>query len=196
MPRVSSKARGVAYCSEGAAPRVVYSKFGIDNTTKHGEPKDRKKPNKRDYDKMKCRIEGGGYMCVEPHYYSTNDTRGGRVLTKIVCAVCYESDGLVLKKEVLNSKSTGGRDVLPICHYCFEESGITVVASLAAAVNQKCKWKEEKKDKETRRNKAVAAGHRHLKTFNLAPGAFHTTTCSTLFFHLVKLGGSHHNAYY
>jgi hypothetical protein len=60
----SSKARGgVAYCSgECAAPRIVYSKFIIDNTN-CGEPKDREKPNKSDYNKIKCRIEGGGYMC-------------------------------------------------------------------------------------------------------------------------------------
>eukprot|EP00978_Attheya_sp_CCMP212_P033218 scaffold133109_cov45-Attheya_sp.AAC.1 len=134
----SSKARGVAYCSECAAPRAVYSKFIIDDT-KRGEPEDRENPNKSDYNKMKCRIEGGGYMCgellevpfyhvkeahtcndpVEPQYYSTNDTRGGSA---------------------------------------HKERGITVVTSSAAAVNQKRKREEEKKDKETRRNKAMAAG--------------------------------------
>mmetsp|Transcript_37401 Transcript_37401/g.54748 ORF Transcript_37401/g.54748 Transcript_37401/m.54748 type:complete len:144 (-) Transcript_37401:153-584(-) len=131
---------------------------------------------------MKCRIEGGGYMCgeslevpfyhvreahmcndpVEPQYYSTNDTRGGRVLRKSVCAICYESEGLVPKKEVLNSRSTGGKDVLPICRYCFE-GGITVVTSSAKAVNQKRKREEEKKHKETQRKKAVAAGRRKAR---------------------------------
>jgi hypothetical protein len=75
------------------------------------------------------------------------------VLTKSMCAVCYESEGLVQKKEVLNSRSTGGKDVLPICRCCFE-GGITIVTSSAASSSES-EMQAGRREKRIRRHREI-----------------------------------------
>jgi hypothetical protein len=57
---------------------------------------------------------------VEPMYYATQDTRGGQIVAKDICAVCYygPADDLVAKQEFLESGLTKRREPLPICRDC------------------------------------------------------------------------------
>eukprot|EP00978_Attheya_sp_CCMP212_P003264 scaffold6745_cov38-Attheya_sp.AAC.1 len=92
---------------------------------------------------------------VEPIYYATPDTRGGRIVTKdIICAVCYGPDDLVLKQELLDPGLTKGREPLPISRDCFD-SGMVFSAK---ATNFKMKGQEDKLNKEIKRKTLEAAG--------------------------------------
>ena len=124
-----------------------------------------KGPTQVHKDTLEQRIEKG-YMCgealdvppynlreahrcndpVEPIYYATQDTRGGRIVTKDICAVCYGPDDLVLKQDLLESGHTKGKEPLPMCRDCFD-SGMNLVFS-AKATNFKIKGKEDKLNKE------------------------------------------------
>ena len=151
-----SKVRHIIWCGECGAPRAVCSMFGFGRD---------KGPTQVHKDTLQQRIEKG-YMCgealdvppynlreahrcndpVEPIYYATQDTRGGRIVTKDICAVCYGPDDLVLKQDLLESGHTKGKEPLPMCRDCFD-SGMNLVFS-AKATNFKIKGKEDKLNKE------------------------------------------------
>ena len=102
-----SKMRQIIWCGECGAPRDVCSMFAFGRD---------KGPTQDDKDTLEQHIEKG-YMCgesldvppfnlkeahrcnvpVEPIYYATQDTRGGRIVTKDICGVCYVPDVLVAK---------------------------------------------------------------------------------------------------
>ena len=136
-----SKVRHIIWCGECGAPRAVCSMFGFGRD---------KGPTQVHKDTLQQRIEKG-YMCgealdvppynlreahccndpVEPIYYATQDTRGGRIVTKDICAVCYGPDNLVLKQDLLESGHTKGKEPLPMCRDCFD-SGMNLVFSAKA----------------------------------------------------------------
>ena len=92
---------------------------------------------------------------TEPQRHASGDVRGERALTKNICATCYGDDSLVPKKEVLQHRQTGGKDVLPMCRHCFD-LGTPAVTSAKAKVNQKKKAEETNTAKRKRMDKAVA----------------------------------------
>jgi hypothetical protein len=47
---------------------------------------------------------------VETIYYTTRDTRGGKIVTKDIGAVCYGPDDLVLNRNFLIQDSKKGED--------------------------------------------------------------------------------------
>jgi hypothetical protein len=59
---------------------------------------------------------------VEPVYYAAQDTRGGPIVKKDICAVCCGPDDLVVKQELLESGLTKGREPLPIYSDCFDSA--------------------------------------------------------------------------
>ena len=163
-----SKVRAIACCGECGASRVVCSLYGASSTRKD-------KPTKEDKERMLRRLEEG-YVCgqlldvpkyhvreahrchepIESQYYATNDTTGGRVLTKNICATCYADNSFVTKQEILRSRKTGGKDILPMCRDCFD-AGLPVVTSAASRVNQKKKADEAKSTKRKRMEKIASS---------------------------------------
>eukprot|EP00978_Attheya_sp_CCMP212_P025218 scaffold80767_cov35-Attheya_sp.AAC.2 len=155
-----SKVRQIIWCGEFGAPRAVCSMFAFGRDT--GPTQDHAQDHK---DTLQQRIEKG-YICgdaldvppynlreahhcnnpVEPIYYATQDTRGGRIVTKDICAVCYGPDDLVLKQELLDSGLTKGREPLPICRDCLD-LGMNLVFS-SKATHFKRKGQEDKLNKE------------------------------------------------
>eukprot|EP00978_Attheya_sp_CCMP212_P000725 scaffold1444_cov55-Attheya_sp.AAC.3 len=95
---------------------------------------------------------------VEPIYYAPQDTRGGRIVTKDICAVGYGPDDLMVKQELLESGHTKEREPLPIYRDCFD-SGMNLVFS-AKATNFKMKGQEDTLNKEKKRKTLEAAGRR------------------------------------
>eukprot|EP00978_Attheya_sp_CCMP212_P028528 scaffold98739_cov71-Attheya_sp.AAC.1 len=105
------------------------------------------------------------YCCndpVEPIYYATQDTRGGKIVTKDICAVCYGPEDLVVKQEILESEFTKGREPLPICRDSFD-SGMNLLF-LENTTNFKTKGQEDKlNNKEKKRKTLEAAGIRQCR---------------------------------
>ena len=93
---------------------------------------------------------------MKKNNYATQDTRGGQIVTKDVCGVCYGPDDLVAKQKLLESVLTKGREPLPICRECFY-SGMNLAFS-AKATNFKSKGLEDKLNKEKKRKTPEAAG--------------------------------------
>mmetsp|Transcript_14019 Transcript_14019/g.30519 ORF Transcript_14019/g.30519 Transcript_14019/m.30519 type:complete len:236 (-) Transcript_14019:86-793(-) len=131
-----TKVRATARCNYCGATRVIYShkKVGV----KDG-------PTVKDLEKLKSSLERNGYNCgdkitvgkfyahralmcghpIEPYYHNPNTgTKGGRIVTKDICAVCYVNDDLVTPNEMIKSLDLlGGKAPLTICRGCFE-SGV------------------------------------------------------------------------
>ena len=49
------------------------------------------------------------YDPIEPHYYPTEDTSGGRVLTKNICARCYSTKSIMTKRGLQRLRDTNGK---------------------------------------------------------------------------------------
>ena len=54
--------------------------------------------------------------CVESHYYNPagNSTRGNRVTTEEVCAMCYFPGDIVSRVEIIRKRDVGGKNPLPV----------------------------------------------------------------------------------
>eukprot|EP00957_Ditylum_brightwellii_P108683 8289711-Ditylum_brightwellii.AAC.1 len=46
--------------------------------------------------------------------------KGGRIVTNVICAICYEEDGIVPEAEIRASQNIGGKTPLPVCRHCFD----------------------------------------------------------------------------
>eukprot|EP00978_Attheya_sp_CCMP212_P009170 scaffold21618_cov63-Attheya_sp.AAC.12 len=153
----------------------------VDTGMERHEQLQDKGPTQDHKDTLEQRI-GKGYMCgesldvppyklkeahhcndpaVEPVYYATQDTRGGKIVTTDICAVCYEPDDLVVKQERLESGPTKEREPLPIFRDCFD-SGMHLVFS-ENATHFKTKGQEDKLNKEKKRKTLKAAGKRQCQ---------------------------------
>ena len=63
-------------------------------------------------------------MCghpIEPQYYNpSTGTKGGRIVTKDLCSVCYLDEDLLSQDEIRNERDLGGKTPLIICRGCLE----------------------------------------------------------------------------
>jgi hypothetical protein len=75
------------------------------------------------------RIEGNSFVIrehmrcgenVEAAYYSNDATRGGRILTTDVCAICYNTEDVISASEIKKRRNLQGKNPLPICRACLD----------------------------------------------------------------------------
>ena len=58
---------------------------------------------------------------VDMHYYIFSiEKKGGIILSKGVCSVCYFDENIVDKVELLTRLEVVGKNPLPICRNCFD----------------------------------------------------------------------------
>ena len=63
-------------------------------------------------------------MRWESDYYNPRTgTKGGRIVTEAICALCYVNDDLVTPNDIKKEKDLGGKIPLTICRGCFD-SGV------------------------------------------------------------------------
>ena len=55
-------------------------------------------------------------------YNSASGVKGGRIVTKDVCAICYETDNIVLANEIRQKRNMGGKNPLLVCRCCFDKN--------------------------------------------------------------------------
>jgi len=104
-------------------------------------------------DSMNC----GNY--IESQYYMPNSgTKGKRIKTNVICAVCYSSDeDFVSRDTVLENCETKGRNILPICK-CFD-SNFSVPTS-GRNVNYFWSGKQSRAKKKTQMAQVVHKGYK------------------------------------
>ena len=127
---------------------------------------------------MICRIEDG-YVCgqvldapfyyvkevhhcygpIEPHYYATGDTEGGRVLRKNICARCHGTESIMSTYELQKLRDTNGKELLPMCRYCFGVD-IPLMFSPKLRVNQTKNSAKARDRKRKRMEQDISSGCR------------------------------------
>ena len=104
-------------------------------------------------------------MCghqIESTYYNPNTgTKGGRIVTELICALCYVNDDLVTPNELMKSLNLSVKDPLTICRGCFE-SGIKPPSS-GGRTNARQAAQQNKVTKKRKLGKAVKAGKRKAR---------------------------------
>ena len=96
---------------------------------------------------------------METQYYDMDSNkRGGRIETKIVCAVCYLDGDFVPDSEVKEKRNLKGKSPLPICRSCFDYN-IAVPVS-GGKVNNRQKAQQNKAEKKRRLDDVVNSGKR------------------------------------
>ena len=78
-------------------------------------------------------------------------TKGGIILTKGVCSVCYFDKNIVDKVELLTRPEIVGKSLLPLCRNCFD-------------VNIKCPTKMWHGNTQKNREKKKQSKKRHMET--------------------------------
>ena len=130
----ATKVRATADCSLCGAVRVICSK------NKVGSPGG---PTEKNLEDLQRSLENNGYACgrkvkgvsklfysrralmcghpIEPQYYNpSTGTKGGRIVTKDLCSVCYLDEDLLSQDEIRNERDLGGKTPLIICRGCLE----------------------------------------------------------------------------
>ena len=123
-----SKLRGTAGCGTCGAIRVIYHDHAV--VLKNG-------PSQQQLDNLEESLEDTGYYCGKPidndagffmqesircgdymesQYYNPKaGLKGGRLLTKDICAICYEAEDVVSINVIGASCNIGGKNTLPVC---------------------------------------------------------------------------------
>mmetsp|Transcript_38199 Transcript_38199/g.62502 ORF Transcript_38199/g.62502 Transcript_38199/m.62502 type:complete len:137 (-) Transcript_38199:7-417(-) len=104
-------------------------------------------------------------MCghqIESTYYNPNTgTKGGRIITEGICALCYVNDDLVTPNELMKSLNLSRKAPLTICRGCFE-SGIEPPSS-GGRTNVRQAAQQNKVTKKRKVGEAVKAGERRAR---------------------------------
>ena len=84
---------------------------------------------------------------IEATYYNpSSGTKGGRVVTKDICAVCYVDADLVSPNEIRKRRDDlEGKTPLTMCQACVNSPGVTVPCS-GKRINFAQKKRQEKKE--------------------------------------------------
>ena len=158
-----SKVRSTVTCDSCGAERCIYSK-----TVEVAKQRSKELEQWKEGGYVcgnKVRVEGfeaqRKLRCndqMETQYYDMDDKkRGGRIETKIVCAVCYLDDDLVLDSEVIEKRDLKGKSPLPICRSCSDYNTIPVSGG---RTNNLQKAKQNKAEMMRRLDDAVKSGKR------------------------------------
>jgi hypothetical protein len=132
-------------------------------------------PTKRELENLEKLLKRDGYICgsaikggkffarqtllccspIELEYYNpTTGTKGGRIVTEDICALCYVKDDLVTPNKIKKSVNIGGRISLTICIGCFE-SRVELPCSAGGCKNAKQAKQQKKATKKRTQDKAV-----------------------------------------
>ena len=86
---------------------------------------------------------------VESHYYNSVDgaTKGGRISTTDICALCFSEDNLVMPEDIEKERDVRGKIPLPTCRLCMNLQ-VEIPCSAGRKVDYHKKEKQKKKRKE------------------------------------------------
>ena len=170
----STKVRAIGSCSSCAAKRCIYSNKMVGN--KDG-------PSKKDLERLEILLEKDTYTCgiemkggkffarqsllcgspIEFDYYNPQTgTKGGRIVTKDICALCYVNDDLVSPNEIKKTVDIGGKIPLTICRGCLD-SGLVPPCSAGGRKNVKQAKQQKKAAKKRKHAKVVLVGKRQAR---------------------------------
>ena len=167
----ATKVRAVADCDVCGASRAVLSAKKVG--TSDG-------PSEQDLKDLEQSLENNGYICgnkikggngkfyakraifcgypIESIYYNPDTgTKGGRIVTKDICAVCYVDDDLVSPDEIKRSQDVGGKNPLTICRGCFNDG---VEPPCLGGRRNVAQTMQQRKNAKKRRHDAVASAGR------------------------------------
>ena len=169
-----TKVRAIGSCSSCAAKRCIYSDKMVGN--KDG-------PSKNDLKNLESLLEKDVYTCgieiiggkffarqsllcgspIESDYYNPQTgTKGGRIVTKDICALCYVSDDLVAPNEIKKTVNIGGKIPLTICRGCLD-SGVDPPCSAGRRKNVKQAKQQKMAAKKRKHAKVVLVGKRKAR---------------------------------
>mmetsp|Transcript_6914 Transcript_6914/g.20751 ORF Transcript_6914/g.20751 Transcript_6914/m.20751 type:complete len:193 (-) Transcript_6914:8-586(-) len=176
----SSKVRATVDCISCLATRAVYSKYAVGQL---GQPA----PTEEDLEKLQQSLENDTYTCgskirgrgkffysrramkygfpIEASCYNqSTGTKGGRIVTKDICALCYVDADLVAPNEIRKKRDDlEGKTPLTMCQACVDSPGFTVPCS-GKRVNFAQKKRQEKGKKNAQREEAVNSGRKKRRT--------------------------------
>jgi len=96
---------------------------------------------------------------IEANYYNPNTgTKGGRIVTEDICAICYINDDIVSTNEMIANRNLGGKTPLPICRGCYD-AGVEIPFS-GARKNIQQAQKQRKRSKKRQSKEAVNSGRK------------------------------------
>ena len=82
--------------------------------------------------------------------------KGGRIVTKDICAICYVNADIVSPEEMIANCDLGGKSPLPICRGCYDEGADPLFSGARKNVQQA--KKQRKKSKKRLLNESVVSG--------------------------------------
>ena len=155
----ATKVRETVKCDSCGVPRCVYSLKQVGATGG---------PTKKALEALKLHLDQGNICgnniqsdlfyvktairCGEPvesHYYNPKNgaTKGGRIKTTDICALCCSSDNVVAPEQTKNERNDlGGRIPLPTCRFCMDLN-VNIPCSAGRRTNQFEKNKQKRKEK-------------------------------------------------
>ena len=166
--------RAVGSCLSCAAKRCIFSDKMVGS--KDG-------PTKKEQENLESLLEREGYTCgseikggkffarqslvcgspIESDYYNPQTgTKGGRIVTKDICALCYVSDDLVSPNEIMKTRDIGGKVPLTICRGCYD-SGVEPPCSAGRRKNVKQAKQQKKATKKRKHAEVALVGRRKVR---------------------------------
>ena len=125
-------------------------------------------PSKKRLDDLVGTLENTGFICgddigVESGHYARRQTRcgdfkGGLIVTKDICAVCYKDDDIVSEVEIRKKQNIGGKNPFLVCRYCFDKN--FEIPCSGGRTNEKEKKSQEKSPKRKGLEENVQSGRR------------------------------------
>ena len=94
-------------------------------------------------------------------YNSASGVKGGRIVTKDICASCYEIDNIVLANEIRQKRNVGVKNPLLVCRHCFDKNIETPCSG--GRVNAKQKKDQLQRAKKRKETEQVEKGRRKEK---------------------------------
>ncbi len=88
----------------------------------------------------------------------TSGTKGGRIETQDVCAICFSDTNIVRHEEIMTKRDLKGKNPLVVCRWCFD-SGVDVLTA-GGKTNISMKKQQEEMSKRKRIHDAVQSGRR------------------------------------
>jgi len=166
----ASKLRATVPCDSCGAVRCIFSDNDVD--TKKG-------PSTIIFERLVRNLENG-YICgnpinedgglfvkrqircgdfIESQYYNpSSGVKGGRIVTKDICAICYETEEIVQIDEIRKKRDVGGKNPLLICRHCFNKN--FEIPCSGGRVNVKQKEAQAKTTKRKCLDKHTESGRR------------------------------------
>ena len=139
-------------------------------------------PTSKDLEDLEQRLERDGYTCgmdikggklycrravlcghpIESEYYNpATGTKGGRIVTKYICAIYHIADDLVAPNEIRKLKDVCDKTPLTICRGCIDYDEVKPPCS-GKRTNIRQATQQKKSVNKRKLNKAVKSGKRKV----------------------------------